>query len=57
MNSNDSLEQMSSAPVSRRNFNKSGVVAAGAFAIGSSSFRADVGDKRWNLEGFSFDEA
>jgi arylsulfatase A-like enzyme len=36
MNSNESSEQTGSAPVSRRNFIKSGLVGAGAFAIGSS---------------------
>jgi hypothetical protein len=36
MNSNDSSEQTSSAPVSRRDFIKSGIVGAGAFALGSS---------------------
>jgi hypothetical protein len=36
MNSNESAEQVSSAPVSRRKFIKSGIVGTGAFAIGSS---------------------
>jgi arylsulfatase A-like enzyme len=36
MNSNESSAQTSSAPVSRRNFIKSGLVGAGAFALGSS---------------------